>query len=306
MSEDQEESIQEDSKKSRELDALTYDLKSYVRAINKFPLLEQKEEYMLAKDWLRTQDPKVADKLINSHLRLVLKIASGYTGYGLPLKDLVAEGNIGMMKALKGFDPEKGNRLSTYATWWIKAAIHSYVMDSLSIVKFSQTAAQKKLFFSLRRKLSEMKHEKGNTSFTIDDFEKISKDLDVPVADVKMMYRRLRAKDASLNVSIGGEGGDDQKEWQDWIADERESQEQALSQRDEFEKRHALLLEALKVLNEREAAIIKARRLKEPPEKLEQLAQQLHISRERVRQLEGAAFKKLQKTMRNAAYKQGY
>ena len=261
-------------KESQKLDKLTDDLSSYVRAIKKFPMLEKDEEYMLAKDWLHSQDAKVADKLINSHLRLVLKIASGYTGYGLPLKDLVAEGNIGMMKALKGFDPEKGNRLSTYAKWWIKSAIHSYVMDTLSIVKFSQTPAQKKLFFSLRRKLSEMKQEKGTSTFTIDDFEVIAKDLDVPVKDVKLMYRRLRAKDASLNVSIGN-ADDSQMEWQDWIEDERENQDQELSRRDEFDKRHTLLLEALKVLNEREAAIIQARRLKEPPEKLEQLAQQL-------------------------------
>ena len=292
-------------KESQKLDKLTDDLSSYVRAIKKFPMLEKDEEYMLAKDWLHSQDAKVADKLINSHLRLVLKIASGYTGYGLPLKDLVAEGNIGMMKALKGFDPEKGNRLSTYAKWWIKSAIHSYVMDTLSIVKFSQTPAQKKLSFSLRRKLSEMKQEKGTSTFTIDDFEVIAKDLDVPVKDVKLMYRRLRAKDASLNVSIGN-ADDSQMEWQDWIEDERENQDQELSRRDEFDKRHTLLLEALKVLNEREAAIIQARRLKEPPEKLEQLAQQLSLSRERVRQLEEKAFSKLQKTMRNAAYKQGY
>jgi len=279
-------------------------LAAYLREIRKFPLLEKDEEYMLAKSWKEHEDMDAAHKLVTSHLRLVAKIAMGYRGYGLPLADLIAEGNVGMMQAVKRFDPERGFRLATYAMWWIKASIQEYILHSWSLVKIGTTAAQKKLFFNLRRLKGEMKAiDEGDLS--AEQVAQISQRLEVSEEEVVNMNRRLSGGgDASLNAPISRdeEGGG---EWQDWLVDHTEAADVRLGAREESEQRHKLLSKAMQGLNARERDIITARRLAENPETLEDLSQRFGVSRERVRQIEVRAFEKLQKNIKSAAEKEG-
>ena len=272
-------------------------LSSYLQAIRKFPMLEQDQEYMLAKAWRERGDSEAAHKLVTSHLRLVAKIAMGYRGYGLPLSELISEGNVGMMQAVKRFDPERGFRLATYAMWWIRASIQEYILHSWSLVKMGTTASQKKLFFNLRKLKGQLKAmEEGDLH--PENVSKIAETLGVPEQDVVSMNRRLAAPDHSLNapLRIDGDG-----EWQDWLVDEGEDQETMLAESEELGKRRALLQAAMENLNERERHILQERRLKDQPTTLEDLSQEYGISRERVRQIEVRAFEKLQKAIRNAA-----
>ncbi|MFN8717344.1 MAG: RNA polymerase sigma factor RpoH [Gemmatimonadaceae bacterium] len=272
-------------------------LSRYLQEIRKFPMLEPDEEFMLAKAWREHGDTKSAERLVTSHLRLVAKIAMGYRGYGLPLSELISEGNVGMMQAVKRFDPDRGFRLATYAMWWIRAAIQEYILHSWSLVKMGTTAAQKKLFFNLRRLKGQMQAiDDGDLS--AEHVAAIAKKLDVPEQDVVQMNRRLATPDHSLNapLRIDGEG-----EWQDWLVDESESQEIQLAERDELGKRQRLLKAAMDTLNPRERHILSERRLRDNPTTLEDLSQQYGISRERVRQIEVRAFEKLQKSIRTAA-----
>jgi len=268
-------------------------LSRYLQEIRKYPMLTPEEELELSKRWRDHEDMAAAHKLVTSHLRLVAKIAMGYRGYGLPLGELISEGNVGMMQAVKRFDPDRGFRLATYAMWWIRAAIQEYILHSWSLVKMGTTAAQKKLFFNLRRLKGQMQ--------AIDDGDlqpeqvaKIARVLDVPEQDVVNMNRRLSAPDHSLNAPVRA---DSEGEWQDWLVDESESQEVAIGDREELSGRKALLSSALQTLNERERHILIERRLKDNPTTLEELSQQYNISRERVRQIEVRAFEKLQKAM---------
>jgi RNA polymerase sigma-32 factor len=276
-------------------------LSRYLQEIRKFPLLEKEEEYMLAKRWREHGDTDAAHRLVTSHLRLVAKIAMGYRGYGLPVGELISEGNVGMMQAVKRFDPERGFRLATYAMWWIRASIQEYILHSWSLVKMGTTAAQKKLFFNLRKIKGQMKAlEEGD--LPPEKVEQIAEQLAVSENDVVQMNRRLAAPDHSLNAPLrnDGEGG----EWQDWLVDEKESQEEQIGEAEEFRQRTQLLREAMKGLNEREQHIIAERRLKDEPTTLEDLSQHYGISRERVRQIEVRAFEKLQKAIRNAVTEQ--
>jgi RNA polymerase sigma-32 factor len=268
-------------------------LTRYLQEIRKFPMLSFEEEMALSKRWRDHEDMDAAHKLVTSHLRLVAKIAMGYRGYGLPVGELISEGNVGMMQAVRRFDPERGFRLATYAMWWIRAAIQEYILHSWSLVKMGTTAAQKKLFFNLRRLKGQMQ--------AIDDGDlqpeqvaKIAHALDVPEQDVINMNRRLSAPDHSLNAPVRA---DSEGEWQDWLVDETDSQETTISDREEMTGRKALLNGALASLNERERHILIERRLKDNPTTLEELSQQYGISRERVRQIEVRAFEKLQKAM---------
>ncbi|HZH25920.1 MAG TPA: RNA polymerase sigma factor RpoH [Azospirillaceae bacterium] len=275
-------------------------LARYLQEIRKFPMLEPDQEYMLAKAWREHHDLKAAETLVQSHLRLVAKIAMGYRGYGLPVSELISEGNVGMMQAVKRFDPDKGFRLATYAMWWIRAAIQEYILHSWSLVKMGTTAAQKKLFFNLRRLKGQMKAiEEGDLS--PEHVTAIAKKLDVPEVDVVNMNRRLSSPDHSLNAPLRA---DSEGEWQDWLVDEQETQEVRLAEAQELGKRKALLQEAMKGLNERERHILIERRLRDDPTTLEDLSQQYGISRERVRQIEVRAFEKLQKAIRSAALEQ--
>jgi len=275
-------------------------LTRYLQEIRKFPMLTAEEELALSKRWRDTEDMEAAHKLVTSHLRLVAKIAMGYRGYGLPLGELISEGNVGMMQAVKRFDPDRGFRLATYAMWWIRAAIQEYILHSWSLVKMGTTAAQKKLFFNLRRLKGQMQ--------AIDDGDlqpeqvaKIAHVLAVPEQDVVNMNRRLAAPDHSLNAPVRA---DSEGEWQDWLVDESESQEESIAEHQELTGRKALLANALKTLNERERHILIERRLKDNPTTLEDLSQQYAISRERVRQIEVRAFEKLQKAMHNEVSEQ--
>ena len=266
-------------------------------------MLEPNEEFMLAKAWKDQGDLESAHKLVTSHLRLVAKIAMGYRGYGLPLADLIAEGNIGMMQAVKRFDPDRGFRLSTYAMWWIRAAIQEYILHSWSLVKIGTTAAQKKLFFNLRRLKGEMKAiDEGDLS--LEQVKAIAARLDVPEEDVVNMNRRMIGGDQSLNAQISkdGEGGD---EWLDWLVDTAEPADVRMGAEEELAQRQRLLTQAMEGLSPRERDIIIARRLKENPETLEDLSQRLGVSRERIRQIEVRAFEKLQHNMKIAAEREG-
>ena len=272
-------------------------LSRYLQEIRKFPMLEPGEEFMLAKSWREHGDVEAAHKLVTSHLRLVAKIAMGYRGYGLPVAELIAEGNIGMMQAVKRFEPERGFRLATYAMWWIRAAIQEYILRSWSLVKIGTTAAQKKLFFNLRRLKGQMKAiEEGD--MTPEQVKKIAHRLAVTEDDVISMNRRLAAPDHSLNapLRIDGDG-----EWQDWLVDESVDQETRLGEDQELAQRRAMLAQAMRGLNERERHILSERRLKDEPATLEDLSRHYNISRERVRQIEVRAFEKLQKAMQAAA-----
>ena len=274
-------------------------LSRYLQEIRKFPLLDQGEEYMLAKRWREHGDPDAAHRLVTSHLRLVAKIAMGYRGYGLPLSELISEGNVGMMQAVKRFDPDRGFRLATYAMWWIRAAIQEYILHSWSLVKMGTTAAQKKLFFNLRKLKGQIEAiEEGD--LTPENVKKIATELDVPEADVISMNRRLMGPDHSLNAPVRADG-DGEGEWQDWLVDERDDQETRLGERQELGIRRDLLNKAMKLLSERERHILVERRLKDNPTTLEDLSQEFGISRERVRQIEVRAFEKLQKAIKQGA-----
>jgi RNA polymerase sigma-32 factor len=269
----------------------------YLREIRKFPMLAPEEEYMLAKRWREHEDPDAAHRLVTSHLRLVAKIAMGYRGYGLPLSELISEGNVGMMQAVKRFDPERGFRLATYAMWWIRAAIQEYILHSWSLVKMGTTAAQKKLFFNLRKLKGQLQAiDEGDLS--PENVTKIATELGVPEADVVSMNRRLAAPDHSLNAPLKSDG---EGEWQDWLVDDTSDQETDLSERQELGLRRDLLRGAMSHLTERERDILTERRLKEEPTTLEDLSQKYRISRERVRQIEVRAFEKLQKAIKTAA-----
>ncbi len=269
-------------------------LSRYLQEIRKFPMLTAEEELSLAKSWRDNNDVDAAHKLVTSHLRLVAKIAMGYRGYGLPVGELVSEGNVGMMQAVKRFDPDRGFRLATYAMWWIRAAIQEYILHSWSLVKMGTTAAQKKLFFNLRRLKGQMQAI-DDGDLRPDQVAEIAKLLAVPEQDVVNMNRRLAAPDHSLNAPVRM---DSEGEWQDWLVDEAESQEDTMADREELTDRKALLANALKTLNERERHILIERRLKDEATTLEDLSQQYRISRERVRQIEVRAFEKLQKSMK--------
>jgi RNA polymerase sigma-32 factor len=269
----------------------------YLQEIRKFPMLEADEEYMLAKRWQEHDDSEAAHKLVTSHLRLVAKIAMGYRGYGLPLSELISEGNVGMMQAVKRFDPERGFRLATYAMWWIRASIQEYILHSWSLVKMGTTAAQKKLFFNLRKLKGQMRAiEEGDLS--PEQVKQIAEKLDVSEDDVMSMNARLAGPDHSLNapLRIDGEG-----EWQDWLVDDGVDQESEYAEREELGRRKAMLAKAMESLNERERHILEERRLKDDPTTLEDLSQVYDISRERVRQIEVRAFEKLQKAIKNQA-----
>jgi RNA polymerase sigma-32 factor len=274
-------------------------LSRYLNQIRAFPMLEPNEEYMLAKAWKEKGDVAAAHQLVTSHLRLVAKIAMGYRGYGLPVADLISEGNLGMMHAVKKFEPEKGFRLATYAMWWIKAAIQEYILRSWSLVKIGTTAGQKKLFFNLRR-------IKGQIQ-AIDDGDlkpeqvtQIATQLNVTENEVMSMNQRMAGNDRSLNVPLSrdGEGGG---EWQDWLQDDSPDQEATFADHEEYDARKNLMLDAMQGLNPREQRILAARRLSEPPLTLEDLATEFNISRERIRQIEVRAFEKLQKAVRDKA-----
>ena len=271
----------------------------YLDHIKKFPMLEAGEEYLLAKDWLEKQDTKAAHKLVTSHLRLVAKIAMGYRGYGLPIADLIAEGNIGMMHAVKKFDPEKGFRLATYAMWWIKAAIQEFVLKSWSQVKIGTTASQKKLFFNLR-KIKGKINALEDGDLTPNQVNQIAKTLNVSEDDVVSMNRRMLGSDHSLNTQINRQDGEE-AEWQDMLADERDNQETQYVNHQEKNIRNKMMLEALDFLKPREKDIIIKRRLTENPKTLEDLSQEYKVSRERIRQIETRAFEKLQTAVKSKA-----
>ena len=271
-------------------------LSAYLSQIKKFPMLAAEEEYMLAKNWRTTGNIKSAEKLVTSHLRLVAKIAMGYRGYGLPVNDMISEGNVGLMQAVKKFKPEKGFRLATYAMWWIKASIQEYIMRSWSLVKIGTTTAQKKLFFNLK-KIKNQIAPKSEGDLKDEHVTEIANKLAVSKDEVVSMNRRLSGKEFSLNSPIG-EGGD---EWQDWIEDKESDHELKFAQREEMKQRKNLLTDSIKILNDREKEIIYARRLNDKPTTLDDLSKKYKISRERVRQIENKAFEKLQKHMLNSA-----
>ena len=273
-------------------------LSRYLEEIRKFPMLSAEDEYTLAKDWKDTGNIEAAHQLVTSHLRLVAKIAMGYRGYGLPMGELIAEGNLGMMHAVKRFEPEKGFRLSTYAMWWIKASIQEYILRSWSLVKIGTTAAQKKLFFNLRRLKGEIKAiEDGDMN--PENVTRIATELDVSEDEVVSMNRRMSGGDHSLNAQVSTEG--EAAEWQDWLVDDRDTQDVQFAEAEEYDVRRKLMFDAMKGLNDREIAIIQARRLNDSPETLEDLSQRFGISRERVRQIEVRAFEKLQLAVREKA-----
>ena len=272
-------------------------LSSYLAQIKKFPMLSAEEEYMLAKSWRDRGDLKSAQKLITSHLRLVAKIAMGYRGYGLPVSEMVSEGNIGLMQAVKKFEPEKGFRLTTYAIWWIKASIQEYILRSWSLVKMGTTTAQKKLFFNLK-KIKNQLSPNNTGDLNTEHVEEISKRLNVKKEEVVSMNRRMLGKEKSLNDPIKDESG---TEWQDWIVDDKVDQELKLSHKQEFDQRKKLMDDSINILNPREKDILTARRLSENIATLEDLSKKYNISRERIRQIETRAFEKLQKAMLNAA-----
>ena len=278
-------------------------LNRYMQEIRKFPMLEPEEEYMLAKRWVDHEDTEAAHKMVTSHLRLAAKIAMGYRGYGLPQSEVISEANVGLMQAVKKFDPEKGFRLATYAMWWIRASIQEYVLRSWSLVKMGTTSAQKKLFFNLRKAKNKIGAlEEGD--LRPEHLSRIATELNVTEDEVTSMNRRMTGGDASLNaqVSRDGEGA---AEWQDWLEDDDADQAGDYAERDEFEIRHELLLQAMDDLNEREREILTERRLSDEPKTLEDLSQVYDVSRERIRQIEVRAFEKLQSRMRELAAEKG-
>ncbi|UWQ96629.1 RNA polymerase sigma factor RpoH [Rhodobacteraceae bacterium M385] len=278
-------------------------LNRYLQEIRKFPMLEPEEEYMLAKAWVENEDTDAAHKMVTSHLRLAAKIAMGYRGYGLPQAEVISEANVGLMQAVKKFDPEKGFRLATYAMWWIRAAIQEYVLRSWSMVKLGTTSAQKKLFFNLRKAKARIGAlEEGD--LRPENVARIANDLGVTETEVVSMNRRMSGGDASLNATVGSEDGGT-AQWQDWLEDEDADQATDYAERDEYQSRMALMAEAMEVLNEREKDILTQRRLQEKAVTLEELSAVYDVSRERIRQIEVRAFEKLQKRMRDLAREQG-
>ena len=278
-------------------------LNRYLQEIRKFPLLEPEEEYMLAKRWAEEQDTEAAHKMVTSHLRLAAKIAMGYRGYGLPQAEVISEANVGLMQAVKRFDPEKGFRLATYAMWWIRASIQEYILRSWSMVKLGTTSAQKKLFFNLRKAKARIGAlEDGD--LRPENVKQIAHDLGVTETEVISMNRRMSGGDASLNAQVGSEG-EGSMEWQDWLEDESADQAGDYEKRDELDARRELLAAAMDVLNDREKDILTQRRLGDKPVTLEDLSGQYDVSRERIRQIEVRAFEKLQKRMRTLAQEKG-
>jgi len=271
-------------------------LAGYLSQIKKFPLLDAEEEYMLAKNWKDNGNLRAAEKLVTSHLRLVAKIAMGYKGYGLPVSEMISEGNIGLMQAVKKFEPEKGFRLATYAMWWIKASIQEYILRSWSLVKIGTTTAQKKLFFNLK-KIKNQIAPRSEGDLRDEHVTEIANKLDVSKDEVVSMNRRLSGKEHSLNAPIG----DDGDQWQDWVVDKEMDQELKFAQSEEMEQRKELLKDSIKILDDREKEIIYSRRLTDKPSTLDHLSKKFKISRERIRQIENKAFEKLQKHMLNSA-----
>ena len=271
-------------------------LSAYLSQIKKFPMLDAEEEYMLAKNWRTTGNIKSAEKLVTSHLRLVAKIAMGYRGYGLPINEMISEGNVGLMQAVKKFKPEKGFRLATYAMWWIKASIQEYILRSWSLVKIGTTTAQKKLFFNLK-KLKNQIAPKSEGDLRNEHVTEIANKLDVKEDEVVSMNRRLAGKEHSLNAPVGEDGD----QWQDWVVDKEMDQELKFAQKEELDQRKDLLKDSIKILNDREREILYSRRLTDEPSTLEDLSKKFKISRERIRQIENKAFEKLQKHMLNSA-----
>ena len=271
-------------------------LSVYLAQIKKFPMLDSEEEYMLAKNWKTTGNLKSAEKLVTSHLRLVAKIAMGYKGYGLPVNEMISEGNVGLMQAVKKFEPEKGFRLATYAMWWIKAAIQEYILRSWSLVKIGTTTAQKKLFFNLK-KIKNQIAPRSEGDLRDEHVSEIAQKLNVKKDEVVSMNRRLSGKESSLNAPIGEDGD----EWQDWLTDKGMDQELKFAQKEEMDQRKDLLKDSIKILNDREKEILYARRLNDDPITLEDLSKKYKISRERIRQIENKAFEKVQKHMLNSA-----
>ena len=271
-------------------------LTAYLAQIKKFPMLDAEEEYMLAKNWKKTGNLKSAEKLVTSHLRLVAKIAMGYKGYGLPINEMISEGNVGLMQAVKKFEPEKGFRLATYAMWWIKASIQEYILRSWSLVKIGTTTAQKKLFFNLK-KLKNQIAPKSEGDLRNEHVTEIANKLDVNEDEVVSMNRRLAGKEHSLNAPVGEDGD----QWQDWVVDKEMDQELKFAQKEELDQRKDLLKDSIKILNDREREILYSRRLIDEPSTLEDLSKKFKISRERIRQIENKAFEKLQKHMLNSA-----
>jgi RNA polymerase sigma-32 factor len=278
-------------------------LNRYMQEIRKFPLLEPEEEYMLAKRWVDHQDTEAAHRMVTSHLRLAAKIAMGYRGYGLPQAEVISEANVGLMQAVKRFDPEKGFRLATYAMWWIRASIQEYILRSWSLVKLGTTSAQKKLFFNLRKAKAKVGAlEEGD--LRPENVAQIAKDLSVTEEEVIDMNRRLSGSDASLNATVGSDG-DSATQWQDWLEDEDSDQAEAYEEKNELDARRALLVQAMSVLNDREKDVLMQRRLSEDPVTLEDLSESYGVSRERIRQIEVRAFEKLQAKMRELAKGKG-
>ncbi|MDC3071824.1 RNA polymerase sigma factor RpoH [Candidatus Pelagibacter sp.] len=267
-------------------------LSAYLEQIKKFPMLEAEEEYMLAKNWKSTGNIKSAEKLVTSHLRLVAKIAMGYKGYGLPVNEMISEGNVGLMQAVKKFEPEKGFRLATYAMWWIKASIQEYILRSWSLVKIGTTTAQKKLFFNLK-KLKNQIAPRSEGDLRNEHVTQIADKLDVSEEEVVSMNRRLSGKEFSLNAQVNEDGD----EWQDWLIDKELDHDLKFAHKEEMEQRKDLLKDSIKILNDREKEILYSRRLIDEPDTLEDLSKKYKISRERVRQIENKAFEKLQKQM---------
>jgi len=275
-------------------------LNRYLAEIKKFPVLTAEQEYMLAKRYQEHGDPEAAAQLVSSHLRLVAKIAMGYRGYGLPLADLISEGNVGLMQGVKKFDPDRGFRLATYAMWWIKASIQEFILRSWSLVKMGTTAAQKKLFFNLRRMKKQLEAYE-DADLSPEDVARIATDLGVPEAEVVNMNRRMMlGGDASLNVALRGDE-DGSGQWQDWLVDDRPLQDETVAEAEEWQLRQEMLAEAMQSLNERERHILTERRLTDNPQTLEELSQEYDVSRERIRQIEVRAFEKLQKAMQRIA-----
>ena len=278
-------------------------LNNYLQSIRKFPMLEPEEEYMLAKSWVEREDTEAAHKMVTSHLRLAAKIAMGYRGYGLPTAEVISEANVGLMQAVKRFDPEKGFRLATYAMWWIRASIQEYVLRSWSLVKLGTTSAQKKLFFNLRKAKAHIGALEDGDMHP-DNVKRVATDLGVTEAEVISMNQRMSAGDASLNAQVGSDD-EGTMQWQDWLEDENADQAGDYEKKDELDVRRELLDEAMDVLNEREKDILAQRRLKDKPVTLETLSDQYDVSRERIRQIEVRAFEKIQARMRGLAKEKG-
>ena len=279
-------------------------LNRYLQEIRKFPLLEPEEEYMLAKAWVDHEDSEAAHKMVTSHLRLAAKIAMGYRGYGLPQSEVISEANVGLMQAVKRFDPEKGFRLATYAMWWIRASIQEYILRSWSLVKMGTTSGQKKLFFNLRKAKNRIGAlEEGD--LRPDNVARIANDLNVTEREVIDMNRRMAGADASLNATVGSGDGEATAQWQDWLEDEDANQAEAYAEADELQQRREMLVQSMDVLNERERDILMERRLRDEPLTLEELSERYNVSRERIRQIEVRAFEKLQDRMRSLARDKG-